>query len=227
MQRKHAFTLIELLVVISIISLLISILLPALGKAREAARRAECLTRVRTLVFVNHTYTQDFKNYMVNFDTGGKGWQRHFADKGYLPDIIAKMPAANGYWHHPWNTCPSTATNSNGLNGSNYPDMLAYNMFLGWDHGSHSGIAQWRWVRVDQVVVPGKTTMFADSNARNTEGTMSYYYRNFGFLQEYKHNDAGNYAFADGHAQAIDSQSAYDLNGGAGGGTYPFMKPFK
>ena len=57
--RRLSFTRIELLVVISIISLLIALLLPALQNARKIAQAAGCMSNARQLVFAATNYTID------------------------------------------------------------------------------------------------------------------------------------------------------------------------
>jgi prepilin-type N-terminal cleavage/methylation domain-containing protein len=58
--RRCGFTLIELLIVIAILAILSAFLFPVFARAREAARRATCLSNLRQLATAHHLYTQDY-----------------------------------------------------------------------------------------------------------------------------------------------------------------------
>src|SRR5262245_35513712 len=65
---RGGFTPIELLVVVSIVALLIALLLPALGRAREAGRRALCLSNQHQVGVGLYSYAQEFRQHLPWID---------------------------------------------------------------------------------------------------------------------------------------------------------------
>lgn len=97
--RLHEFTLIELLITISIMAILVAILLPALGKAREAARRSSCTSQLKQVISAHLTYSQDYEEYLFGWQNGylfngvdSKAWGRLLERLNYIPEAMLYCP---------------------------------------------------------------------------------------------------------------------------------------
>lgn len=132
-SRRRAFTLVELLVVIGIIALLISILLPALNKARENAHRVACGSNMKQIATALLMYTNEYRGSFPSLAVGSPirpedwiAWQpgrnrdegqlvRYMSGKRFNPKVYI---------------CPSDDLNTH-KNDYKYSYTINYNM-TGW-----------------------------------------------------------------------------------------------
>ena len=127
-MKRGVFTIIELLVVISIIVLLASLLLPALGKAKESVRRTACQNNLRQVGASNVLYMSDYNDYFVPYVSAAPAVSPYWPAKlaVYLKDIRTMLcPSNKDSW---------TRVNSYMTSLTNWTDLSLLN---GWYNPSY------------------------------------------------------------------------------------------
>jgi len=169
------FTLIELLVVISIITLLIAILIPALGKSREAARRITCASNLRSFALVAITYDHDFSQLPPS---GGNGNEYNRFAAGGTP-VSSRLYGSYGLpeGHLMCPSQPNWAWANN--------NKFTY-LYFGGAHFSHpahdlNGWYRVRWPGWSRGYFPQLSTVKEDTRSRMPVFMAEFTRANFGW----------------------------------------------
>jgi len=181
--RRSGFTLIELLVVISIIALLISLLLPALARAREQAKVTQCASNERQMGIAYAIYANDYEGYYPPSYVAGGGWNvisvpvRGYMigagvgrDAFYCPTHeVNGEDARDALWDSPQNIFPYGEWVA--ISYNSWTNMSVYSPVLGRDHGTVEGT--WADYSVNTL---GIYTMWLirDSDLKPSENRMAW-----------------------------------------------------
>ena len=136
--RRAGFTILELLVVITVIVILVSILLPALNKARETASKTVCVGQFKTMVTAALQYSGDFDGFLMPSRIGNIGsrvdacwsqnrtWMRYAGINADYRDAETGGQYAN--WWYKGRACPTIEKQvaSKILNGPFYYGMQTH-----------------------------------------------------------------------------------------------------
>ncbi|AQQ69798.1 PilD-dependent protein PddA [Limihaloglobus sulfuriphilus] len=237
-RQNQGFTLIELLVVISIIALLMAVMMPALSKARETAKRTICMSNLKQLGLASVTYasenrflpfntitpsgsnssTPGFHNYMLKYGSTLK-WINHgllFGQKYISTPEVYFCPSQRGDVRYECDTY---------FNGDQERDEQERMQLLDGAPGMNGNNNRYiRGSYLARCYNPDGVTIVRGSAQIGKKATMFPYGATYAFLADrWTYESSGvhgkkfyNVAYCDGHVQMLTDSNKYLAELGVG-----------
>jgi prepilin-type N-terminal cleavage/methylation domain-containing protein/prepilin-type processing-associated H-X9-DG protein len=204
---KRAFTLIELLVVIAIIAVLAALLLPALARAKDSAKSAQCLNQMRQIGLGTRLYADDNGDQFPRSQHSAAAhhqqvWERAIAPLlgGGSSDTTAWTNLVSGIYHCPADTAAIYV--SYGLNA-----------FFELEPPEVTSV----WRKVASIPKPAGTIVFTEiDGASRTDHVMPEDWEQASdpwlndIVKPFRHQKQSNYGYADGHAARQKISNTFD-----------------
>jgi prepilin-type N-terminal cleavage/methylation domain-containing protein len=240
MKNKSAFTLIELLVVIAIIAILAALLLPALGKAKEKAKSAQCISNLKQWGVAWMVYVGDHQDRFMqasatsNGETEREDWAVILRDAyNKNPDLLL-CPSAQNKGNVDLGTSKQAYRFSTALKAPDGSRLYAsYGLNL-WAYDTKIAVqgrsVAGHWGKISSAKMPTETPLMMDSKWRGagpgyapdvsranaieapaTSDTDLGSDYEFHHVAMIRHSKGVNHGFFDGSASYVKVNKLYDL----------------